>query len=926
MPITGFLDGSDKVDVKPANIMVENSPDGSLRAYVMDFGIAAEHAPGDADVEVRIEGTPAYMSPEQARGEARSLDRRSDVYSLGATCYELLTEQPPFTARNTARMLWAVQTEQPRPIHAIRPHVPIDLEMIVMKCMEKEPAERYSSALAVAEELQRYLNGEPVLVRESNLLYRLRMRARKHRLMMSVVLASALAGLFAIGFGIRAQIQAKRATEIAQKIGQDAERIETLMRYSYSMPVHDVAREQNLILRELDQLSSRMRAYGTLAKGPTLYAIGRGHLVMHDYAQAHRYLEQTVEQGYLTPEVHYALGRTLGELYKEALAEARKISNSEARAKQIRMVELRYREPALAHLKSTSGLQAEANEYAQGLIAFYSQRYEEALAKARQAESQTPWMYETKQLQADVYTALGNTLRFQGKFKDAVQNYQKAVALYQQAGAIARSDSEIHESEARTWSILAEVGYLQGRVEQGLIDRGLEACDRAIASNPRSSRAYERKAHLLLRKVRQQFREGEDLSASAAVTLELAQQAASLAVHDVYPLAIMANVYNIQAEDMLRRGDDAAPVLNKAVAILRKIIEIDPSWDQAYNMLSSSLTALGLALASHGQDAREALNQAAAIARQGIGISPDFNLTQVELLFAYAQRAMYDATFGGDPEPAATAAISYAETHRQALDNIYGTHQALALVQLAKASAKLDMEANPQLELAAGLRQIEHALKLNDQESELFATKALAHRLNAEHHSDSGLSPLSELELLRKSAEQGLKLNAYESSLYSEQVRGALILAKWLARSGPAPGERAARAQALEQAEAFIKQAAAHGILGAEMQSLSADTYRLRLEAQTGRSADTPALLQAGLDSAERALRINGKLPQALAIRGVLLVLQSRQTDGAEALWAAQEALLSFESARSVNPRLRNRYGAYQREAAARIALAKQAK
>lgn len=149
-------------DLKPHNILVDTLTD---RALVADFGLAKLADVGDELTRVgEVMGTPAYMSPEQAR-DTSQVTLASDVYSLGATLYCLITGRPPFQAATTVDTLRQVIDEQPISPRELNPSIDRDLDTIALKCLEKDPQRRYSSCDHLADELQRYLNREPIHAR-----------------------------------------------------------------------------------------------------------------------------------------------------------------------------------------------------------------------------------------------------------------------------------------------------------------------------------------------------------------------------------------------------------------------------------------------------------------------------------------------------------------------------------------------------------------------------------------------------------------------------------------------------------------------------------------------------------------------------------------------------------------------------------------
>lgn len=156
-------------DLKPANVLL--GEDGT--AKITDFGLAKKLDEEGKTKTGAIMGTPEYMSPEQASGQNESIGPAADIYSLGAVMYACLTGRAPFCAATTLETLLQVVDREPIPPRLMNPGVDRDLETICSKCLEKDPANRYPSAEALANDLDRYLRGESISVRSVNLLDRL---------------------------------------------------------------------------------------------------------------------------------------------------------------------------------------------------------------------------------------------------------------------------------------------------------------------------------------------------------------------------------------------------------------------------------------------------------------------------------------------------------------------------------------------------------------------------------------------------------------------------------------------------------------------------------------------------------------------------------------------------------------------------------
>jgi serine/threonine protein kinase len=152
-------------DLKPQNILI----DADGQPHILDFGLAR---PVEREAALTrtgdVMGSPSYMPPEQAAGRINDIGPASDVYSLGAILYETITGRPPFTGETVMDVLTQVINQDPLPLRKRNPNVPADLETICLKCLEKQPERRYHSARALVDELERFLNFEPILARPAS--------------------------------------------------------------------------------------------------------------------------------------------------------------------------------------------------------------------------------------------------------------------------------------------------------------------------------------------------------------------------------------------------------------------------------------------------------------------------------------------------------------------------------------------------------------------------------------------------------------------------------------------------------------------------------------------------------------------------------------------------------------------------------------
>ena len=452
-------------DIKPGNIILEWQETGGWKPIICDFGLALAVNESSLTQPNALTGTPAYMAPEQIRGDRRHIGPATDVYGLGGTLYFLLVGRPPCVSTVTKEMLRVKREKRfPRP-RSLEPAIPEELEAILLRCLAPDPSDRYPNMGGLARDLWAFLGQGARPPKRSDAL-------RRYGLAASVALALAV-GLGALAW--RHGASRARWSELVSQASQEASNLEQGLSEEKAESLHDTRQAMNRIKASKEAFRAIFGPSGGPADGPRDLVLGTADLCLENYTAARAELENAWSMGLTSPDNAYLLGLACSASWMNLAQES---------AYQGVAPPASLRLQAMSWFQRARGLSRDREEYAQALIACMANDLPAAVLHARASQAANPWRREAIALGSICLSRLARDYQAKGDRLHATQSYLEALGWAEEGVHQAQSDGQLHHAAIAAGLGLANLARVQGELAVTSLDQLSTRAEQALQLNP----------------------------------------------------------------------------------------------------------------------------------------------------------------------------------------------------------------------------------------------------------------------------------------------------------------------------------------------------------------------------------------------------------------------------------------------------------
>jgi tetratricopeptide (TPR) repeat protein len=644
-------------DIKPSNLLV----DGEGKLWVTDFGLARCQNDAALTKTGDVVGTRQYMSPEQALGQAALVDHRTDIYSLGATLYELLTLRPAFGGGDSASLVRRIDACEPVRPRRFEPLLPRDLETVVQKAMARGREERYLAAQDLADDLRRVLEGKPTVARPPTPVERSLKFARRHRRLAAA--ASVLALLAMIGLATSNFLIGREK----QKAERDFLRAESYFRQAQET---------------LEAFGSRFA--GRLADVPGAEGVRRELL-----EETQNYYRRFVVEAGNDPTLRSDLAMTYGRL--GAVNEHLGLADEALAAHQT----------AVAMLQELASEQPDNPEHRRRLAVARGNLATALLGKGRAREARreldaaialerklVQGDHETSQYRADLalsFNNLGNLQRETGAAQDAALSFREAIRLGEELVRAAPDDPQALRRLAAAYNNLAALGEGGDAQRAAALYRKAADCQRAAADLRPSDLTYQSALATTLNNLAASQARADGLDAAAATyreAVDLQKELLRIVPLDRGLRRDLAASYNNlgMLHSRLRQFDAADRCFRNALGFQDQLVAERPGDLDAHSRLGGIHNNLGILLEQQGQTAEAEKSYARAVEHQRTAQSgaPELDRYRAFLSKHYYNHGRVLRRLGRRDEAVQTA-LARKELWRHEAERLFSVAEELAL-------------------------------------------------------------------------------------------------------------------------------------------------------------------------------------------------------------------------------------------------------